>query len=169
MQPARRRPLKRLSGLVAGCILAGPLQAVPSRSPMAAAPLSSGKDPIPGEIILAEFNFAPQGYALCNGSPLSISQNTALFSLLRATYSGNATPTFGLPGLRGRMPLHNGNSREPKLSILAGPANRGRKRMLTTAQMRVFVAHVVGRVGWRPFGAIAWKGSTPVLPARASR
>jgi microcystin-dependent protein len=50
-------------------------------------------------------NFAPSGWALCAGQLLAISQNTALFSLLGTTYGGNGTSTFGLPDLRGRVPL----------------------------------------------------------------
>ena len=83
---------------------------------MAAAPLSSGTDPILVKIILAGFNFAPQGYALCDGSPLSISRNNALFCLLGTTYGGNGTTTFGLPGLQERVLAHYGNSRGPRLN-----------------------------------------------------
>ena len=54
------------------------------------------------------FNFAPVGYALCNGQLLPISQNTALFSLLGTTYGGNGTTTFALPDLRGRVAVHSG-------------------------------------------------------------
>jgi microcystin-dependent protein len=53
-------------------------------------------------------NFAPSGWALCAGQLLAISQNTALFSLLGTTYGGNGTTTFGLPDLRGRVPLGAG-------------------------------------------------------------
>ena len=54
------------------------------------------------------FNFAPQGWALCNGQILSIAQNQALFSLLGTTYGGDGVTTFALPDLRGRVPLHMG-------------------------------------------------------------
>lgn len=53
-------------------------------------------------------NFAPRGWALCDGSLLSISQNTALFSILGTTYGGNGTTTFALPDLRGRAPIGMG-------------------------------------------------------------
>ncbi|PHS10117.1 MAG: phage tail protein [Kordia sp.] len=53
-------------------------------------------------------NFAPQGYALCNGQLLAIAQNTALFSLLGTTYGGDGQTTFALPDLRGRVPIHAG-------------------------------------------------------------
>lgn len=64
--------------------------------------------PILGEIRLFAGTFAPRGYALCNGQLLSISQNTALFSLLGTTYGGNGTTNFALPDLRGRVPNHFG-------------------------------------------------------------
>jgi microcystin-dependent protein len=54
------------------------------------------------------FNFAPRGWALCNGQILAISQNAALFSLLGTTYGGNGTTTFALPNLQSRWPLHFG-------------------------------------------------------------
>jgi len=58
---------------------------------------------------MAGFNFAPRGWALCNGQIMSIAQNTALFSLLGTTYGGNGTVTFALPNLQGRVPMHWGN------------------------------------------------------------
>jgi len=61
-----------------------------------------------GEIRMVGFNFAPQGWALCNGQTLSISANNALFALLGTTYGGNGTTNFNLPDLQGRMPLHAG-------------------------------------------------------------
>ena len=58
--------------------------------------------------MLVGFNFAPQGWAFCNGQLLSISQNTALFSLLGTTYGGNGTTNFALPDLRGRAAVDFG-------------------------------------------------------------
>ena len=65
-------------------------------------------EPFIGEIILFAGNFAPRGWALCNGQILAISQNTALFSILGTTYGGNGQTTFALPDLRGRVPVHPG-------------------------------------------------------------
>lgn len=65
-------------------------------------------EPFLGEIRIVGFNFAPRGWALCNGQLLAISQNSALFSLLGVTYGGNGQTTFALPDLRGRAPLHYG-------------------------------------------------------------
>src|SRR5690349_17712694 len=62
--------------------------------------------PFLGEIKLVSFNFAPKGYALCNGQVLPINQNQALFSLLGTTYGGNGQTTFALPNLQGRAPVH---------------------------------------------------------------
>lgn len=65
-------------------------------------------DPFMGEIRLVSFNFAPQGWAMCNGQFLPINQNQALFSLLGTTFGGNGQTTFALPDLRGRAPIHAG-------------------------------------------------------------
>lgn len=65
-------------------------------------------EPFLGEIRMVGFTFAPQGWALCNGQIMSISQNTALFSLLGTTYGGNGQTTFALPDLRGRVPVQAG-------------------------------------------------------------
>jgi microcystin-dependent protein len=65
-------------------------------------------DPFVAEIRIFPFNFAPRGWAFCDGQILSISQNTALFSLLGTVYGGNGASTFALPDLQGRTPLHPG-------------------------------------------------------------
>jgi len=65
-------------------------------------------EPFLGEIRMVGFNFAPRGWALCNGQILPIAQNTALFSLLGTMYGGNGQTTFALPNLMGRAPLHFG-------------------------------------------------------------
>jgi microcystin-dependent protein len=65
-------------------------------------------NPFIGAIVLFCGNFAPAGWAFCNGQLMSISQWSALFSILGTTYGGNGTTTFGLPDLRGRVPIHPG-------------------------------------------------------------
>lgn len=65
-------------------------------------------DPFVAEIRLGGFNFAPKGWAFCDGRLLPISQNTALFSLLGTAYGGDGKSSFALPDLRGRMPMHPG-------------------------------------------------------------
>lgn len=73
-------------------------------------------EPFIGEIRMAGFNFAPRGWALCDGQLIAISQNSAMFSLLGTSYGGDGRTTFGLPELRGRTPVHQG----------AGPGLTGR-------------------------------------------
>jgi microcystin-dependent protein len=65
-------------------------------------------NPYLGEIRMFGFNFAPVGWAMCNGQLLPISQNTALFSLLGTQYGGNGQNTFALPDLRSRVAVHQG-------------------------------------------------------------
>jgi microcystin-dependent protein len=67
-------------------------------------------EPFLAEIRMVSFNFAPKGWALCNGQFLPINQNQALFSLLGTTFGGNGQTNFALPDLRGRVPLHVSNT-----------------------------------------------------------
>ena len=89
-------------------------------------------DPFLGEIKICGFNFPPRGWALCNGQLLPINQNQALFSLLGTTYGGDGRTTFGLPDLRGRVPIHfnqgfplgsKGGSETVTLTIAQMPAH----------------------------------------------
>ena len=66
--------------------------------------------PYLGQIIMFAGNFAPNGWALCNGQLLSIAQNSALFAILGTTYGGDGITTFALPNLQGRVPEHWGTS-----------------------------------------------------------
>lgn len=91
-------------------------------------------NPYIGEIRIFSGNFAPRGWAFCNGQLLAISSNTALFSLLGTYYGGNGTTTFALPNLQGRLAIHQGQG--PGLS----PYNIGQQGgtesvSLTTQQM----------------------------------
>lgn len=65
-------------------------------------------EPFLGEIRMFAGNFAPRGWALCDGQLLAVSQNDALFSLFGTIYGGDGRTTFGLPDLRGRVPIHMG-------------------------------------------------------------
>jgi microcystin-dependent protein len=65
-------------------------------------------EPFVGEIRMFAGNFAPRGWAFCDGQLLAVSQNDALFSLLGTIYGGDGRTTFGLPDMRGRIPLHGG-------------------------------------------------------------
>lgn len=92
------------------------------------------QEPFLGEIRWVGFNFAPVGWALCDGQLLSIAQNTALFALLGTTYGGNGITTFALPDMRGRVPLHPGQG--PGLSPrVLGEVGGQETVTLTTAQM----------------------------------
>ncbi len=73
-------------------------------------------DPFVAEIRIFPFNFAPKGWAPCNGQLLPLSQNTALFSLLGTTYGGDGRSTFALPNLNGREAIHHGQG--PGLSLI---------------------------------------------------
>jgi len=72
-------------------------------------------DPFVAEIRIFPFNFAPKGWAWCNGQLLPISQNTALFSLLGTTYGGDGKSNFALPNMQGNAPIHAGQG--PGLSL----------------------------------------------------
>jgi len=75
-------------------------------------------DPFVAEIRIYPFNFAPTGWAFCDGQLLPVSQNTALFSLLGTTYGGNGTSTFALPNLQDRAPMHPGQGSGLSLRVL---------------------------------------------------
>src|SRR5689334_21960220 len=72
-------------------------------------------DPFVAEIRIFPFNFAPKGWAFCDGQILPLSQNTALFSLLGTTYGGDGKSTFALPNMQGSAPMHPGQG--PGLSL----------------------------------------------------
>ncbi len=67
-------------------------------------------EPFLGEIKIISWNYAPKGWAFCNGQFLPINQNQALFSLLGTMYGGNGQTTFALPDFRGKIPMHVGGS-----------------------------------------------------------
>ncbi len=77
--------------------------------------------PYLAEIRIFSFNFAPSGWAMCNGQTLAISQNAALFSLIGTTYGGNGTTTFQLPNFQGCVPVSTGPSNV--LGATGGEAN----------------------------------------------
>jgi len=91
-------------------------------------------EPFIGQLMLVPYNFAPRGWALCNGQILPIAQSTALFSLLGTTYGGNGQTTFGLPDLRGRVPISSGQG--PGLANYdLGQVGGSESVTLTTNQM----------------------------------
>lgn len=94
----------------------------------------AGIDPYVGEIEMVGFNFAPVGWATCDGQALPIAQNTALFSLLGTQYGGDGRTYFNLPDLRGRVAIHQGQG--PGLSYRVQGESGGQETItLTRAQM----------------------------------
>jgi len=91
-------------------------------------------DPYIGEIRIFSGNFAPQGWALCDGQLMAISQNTALFSLLGTTYGGDGRSTFALPDLRDMAPLQAGQGNGLSLRDL-GETGGEQAVTVTVAQM----------------------------------
>src|ERR1700722_18729562 len=91
-------------------------------------------DPFIGEIRMFGFNFAPIGWALCQGQLLQISQNAALFSILGTQYGGNGTSNFGLPNLQGMVPIGQGAA--PGLSpFIPGQTGGQQTHVLTSNEM----------------------------------
>ncbi len=92
--------------------------------------------PFIGEIKMFTASFAPRGYAFCNGQSLQIAQNTALYALVGAVFGGDGKTYFNLPDLRGRTPLHRGQS-SGLSNYQFGTQNGVASVALTTAQMAV--------------------------------
>ena len=86
-------------------------------------------NPYLGEIRIVSFNFAPKGWALCNGSLVTISQNQALFSILGTTFGGDGRVNFGLPDFRGRTAIYTGKS------FTLGQSGGEDQHTLTTQEM----------------------------------
>lgn len=108
-------------------------------------------DPFVAEIRIFPFNFAPRGWAFCNGQLLPLSQNTALFSLLGTTYGGNGKTNFALPDLQGNAPMHPGQG--PGLSLHVLGETGGTDTVTLLASEMPSHAHLTGR-------AIAENGTT---------
>jgi microcystin-dependent protein len=89
--------------------------------------------PYIGQISITGFNFAPKGWALCNGQLLSIQQNAALFSILGTTYGGNGVTNFQLPNLQGRVGIHMGSS--PNGSYVEGEVGGEATHTLIQSEM----------------------------------
>lgn len=98
-------------------------------------------NPFVGEIKMFAGSFAPRGYALCNGQLLAVSQNDALFSLLGTIYGGDGRTTFGLPDLRGRVPLHQGTG--PGLSPRPIGQKAGSENVTLTSQQLASHTHTL--------------------------
>lgn len=110
-----------------------------------------------GEVKMFAGNFAPRGWALCEGQLLSISQNTALFSILGTTYGGDGRTTFALPDIRGRVPVGTGNG--PGLS----PYRLGQRGGTENVTMTVLQAPSMN------YSVPAFDSSKGVTPEAGSR
>lgn len=88
-------------------------------------------EPFLAEIRMVSFNFAPRGFAQCDGQILPIAQNQALYSLLGTTYGGDGRVSFALPDLRGRVPVHTGSGG----TIALGEKSGEEVHTLTTNEM----------------------------------
>jgi microcystin-dependent protein len=91
-------------------------------------------NPYLGEIRCFGFQFAPVGWAACNGQLIAIATNTALFSILGTTYGGDGVTTFGLPNLQGRIPMHWGNG-PAGFNTVIGETQGATTVTLTTTQI----------------------------------
>lgn len=131
------------NGLIVFILLAAniaTLATIKTRKNVEKAPVSNefnesfSADPFIGEIILFAGNFAPRGWALCDGQLLPIAQNTALFSIIGTTYGGDGENNFALPDLRSRVAVHEGSG--PGLSQVNLGQRFGQEQMnLTLAQL----------------------------------
>lgn len=128
-------------------------------------------DPFLGELRAFPFNYAPVDWALCDGSLLPIAQNAALFSLLGTMYGGNGTTTFGLPDLRGRVPMGAGNG--PGLTPRVQGALVGAESvMLNSNQLPAHThslnATTAAATGVAPAGALLAAGQVDAEPGYAA-
>ena len=122
--------------------------------------------PFIGEIRIFAGNFAPAGWALCQGQLLAIAQNDALFALLGTTYGGDGQTTFALPDLRGRAAVHQGQG--PGLSSYVIGQQYGAEQVTVTAPQMPAHTHVVGAnsapASTRAPGNAVWAAGTGGLP-----
>ena len=91
--------------------------------------------PFVGEIRIFAGNFAPVGWAFCDGSPQAISENDQLFALIGTTYGGDGEQTFNLPDLRGRVPMHRGQGPAISQNYQLGEAGGVESVTVTVQQM----------------------------------
>jgi microcystin-dependent protein len=125
-------------------------------------------EPFLGEIRMFGFQFAPTGWAMCNGQLLPISQNTALFSLLGTTYGGNGTSTFALPNLQSSVAIHQGQG--VGLSPYVIGQNGGTENVTLTQGQMPLHGHTVNASGspganTRPAGGVLARATTDVYAA----
>jgi microcystin-dependent protein len=119
--------------------------------------------PFMSEVKICAFNFAPQGWAFCNGQFLPINQNQALFSLLGTMYGGNGQTTFALPDLRGRTAIHIGQG------FTQGQAGGQETHTLTQSEMptHIHFMSAVTEVGTTTAPSNNWLARSATEPYRA--
>ncbi|MEI6409095.1 MAG: tail fiber protein [Bacteroidota bacterium] len=132
-------------------------------------------DPFVAEVRIVGFNFAPRGWAFCNGQTLPISQNTALFSLLGTTYGGDGRSTFGLPDFQGRVGIQQGQgnglslydlgeaSGEETITLLPSELPRHNHNIVTVpdpGDTNVVTDNAIGRSS----GASVYSNAAPTTP-----
>ena len=122
-------------------------------------------DPFVAEIRIFPFNFAPTGWAMCNGQLLPLSQNTALFSLLGTTYGGDGKSTFALPDLEGSAAMHPGQGQGLSLRDL-GQIGGAESVTLLISEIPLHT-HLVGAQNV-PLGPVAAPTNTATLSRPAS-
>jgi microcystin-dependent protein len=136
-------------------------------------------EPFLGEIRIFAGNFAPAGWALCDGQLLSVGQSQALFSLLGTIYGGDGRTTFGLPDLRGRVPIHMGQG--PGLTSRAIGAKAGSENVAVTQNQVASHSHAFHasngaaedmnpsmNLAAVPTGSNLYGSATPARPMEAS-
>jgi microcystin-dependent protein len=127
-------------------------------------------EPFLGEIRMFGFNFAPQGWAMCNGQLLPISQNTALFALIGTFYGGNGTTNFALPNLQSSVAIHQGQG--PGLSPYEIGQSGGTENVTLLQGQMPEHTHVVNAsqspgTGTRPAGAVLARATADIYAAAA--
>jgi microcystin-dependent protein len=115
-----------------------------------------------GEIRAVGFNFAPQGWAFCNGQLLSIAQNTALFSLLGTFYGGDGRSTFALPNLQGMVPINQGNGAGLSPRVIG---ESGGERTVTLLQTQMPAHRHTAGATTQPGDQLSPAGMVPATPA----
>ncbi|MDQ7083907.1 MAG: tail fiber protein [Sulfurovum sp.] len=118
-------------------------------------------EPFIGQIMTVGFNFAPRGWAFCDGQLLAISQNQALFSLLGTIYGGDGRTTFALPDLRGRVATHQGTG--PGLSPMPQGQRGGAERVTLEAATIPSHTHAVSLSVSSEIGTTATPSTATVL------
>jgi microcystin-dependent protein len=119
-------------------------------------------EPFIGEIRMFGGNFAPRGWAFCNGQSMSIAQNDALFALIGTTYGGDGVQTFNLPDLQGRLPLHQGTSTAGTTYVIGEKGGVETVTLLSTqtpAHTHVVTATAIDAEGSDPAGGVLAQGS----------